>query len=304
MFAILFTIGIPWALSGMCAKPANHGIRAHASFIVELRTSPILYVLRSAAAATRQALLDTDAQPKGVRGAWRLAWGWLAACVMTLLTGYCIVSEVIRIPFAILAEAFHIIVTRSIAAACSSAKAYVEEAIARKTFAAWSECVRKYCCAESGPFEYNSAPAPTAIDISSIPLARALGKDFRPEMWFWELVVMTRKVAILVPVLFASKYAEFQVSSCRDLRILFWLISWHGAGNLCAGRAIHLNSVANEVPSIQRYSSQSTGIRRTVLFLSRHSMWHPVSGCALPLRPTCVPVRECRSGTQGTSCIH
>lgn len=57
------------------------------------------------------------------------------------------------------------------------------------------------------------ARAPAAPDGGGGPgrVALELGRDYRPEMWFWDLAILTRKLLILVPELFAAIYAELQV---------------------------------------------------------------------------------------------
>jgi hypothetical protein len=194
MFVLLYVCGIPVALS------------------MELHVSPILYCLRSAAARTRRAVLETSLQPAAVRKIWRSAWTLLASTVMVCLATYCAVSMVLRIAFGVPLAAVRIAARRTtVAMISSSVSEYVHGACARKSAADWSICIRAYCNVESGPFDENTGPAPPDVDLLVIPLVRALGKDYRAELWYWELIVMSRKIAIMVPVLFASKYAEFQV---------------------------------------------------------------------------------------------
>lgn len=60
----------------------------------------------------------------------------------------------------------------------------------------WATCSR---CKELAPTA--RGPSETALEM---------GKDYRREMWFWDLCILARKLLILVPQVFSSAYTEFQ----------------------------------------------------------------------------------------------
>jgi hypothetical protein len=71
----------------------------------------------------------------------------------------------------------------------------------------WPRSARRWCGVSVGPFNHRDA---AMTPVSDTFLARALGRDFKPETHFWELCIMLRKVLLLLPQLFSSAHVEFE----------------------------------------------------------------------------------------------
>jgi hypothetical protein len=196
---VAYVIGIPALLS------------------VELRASPLRQVFRVVARATHSTLLNADAHPALVRPIFRLCAVVVAGLLALIMLVYAVVAQALLAAAGAFEEAARAVLSCATAGPtaaleASRARVHARVAVIRKTLSSRSELfagVRRACGVPRGPFA-----APDLPDAAELPptsfVARALGRDFRPACWYWELWILCRKLLMLLPQLFSSAHVEFE----------------------------------------------------------------------------------------------
>ena len=184
---------------------------------VELRASPVRHALRVIARATHGALTSLERHPPCMRPAICAAATLAAAALTAVMLVYAAVLQCVLTCAGLLDGTARAVIACASAgpvAAAEECRARVAGfgAAARAAFAsrvAFAEALRRACCVPRGPFAGPDAPGAAEPAPTSF-VALALGRDFRPERWYWELWILCRKLLMLLPQLFASSHVEFE----------------------------------------------------------------------------------------------
>jgi hypothetical protein len=197
--ALAYVVGIPVALA------------------TELGAAPVRGVLRFLARGTHDALLDARRQPAAVAPMFVAAAALCSAAVFAAMCLYTLAWAIARVISGALRGAARIAMHLLRPDTIARERAALREVL-RATAAASASphaafaAVRFACCVEVGPFggtESKNGPAGRGEQPTSF-LVLALGRDYAPQAWFWECVIMGRKLLITLPQLFSSGHVEFE----------------------------------------------------------------------------------------------
>lgn len=195
----LYVVGIPMAL------------------FVELRVSPLRAVWAALAAITSAAADQGSELPRNLRVAWRAAVGCVAALLLSCMTAHALVGHAAWAAWT-LARLLAARAWECVGCGNRQRAGYLAALLRERASdllggftspAGASAAVRAWCRVPVGPFKNDkSVFAHQAAAASDV--AACLARVFTPSARWWELVIVLRKLAILLPRVIGAPHAHVQ----------------------------------------------------------------------------------------------